>query len=76
MILIEHPARFVNIPRFLGLYVPRQLKANVEIAADDRSLGRAEGLLCKVGHFFEKLILYLLRELQVADPLAVFAYIV
>ena len=76
MILVESLARFFNISCLLGFYVPRQLKANVEIAADDRGLCRAEWLLCKVGHFLEELLLYLLRKLQVADLLTVFADIV
>ena len=45
---------------FGGLYIPRQLKANIEIAADDCCLGRAKRLLGKMRNLLEKLLFDLL----------------
>ena len=60
VIVIEHLARFFYIIGFGGLYIPRQLKANIEIAADDCCLGRAKRLLGKMRNLLEKLLFDLL----------------
>ena len=56
VIFVENLTRFFYIIGFSGLYIPRQFKANIEIAADDCCFRRAERLLGKMRNLLEKLL--------------------
>ena len=54
-----------------GLPAPGELQAHVQIAAQDRGLGGAEGLLGQPAQLLLQLLPHLVRELGLGDLLAV-----
>ena len=52
---VEHLARLLRVDGLLRADAPGDLQTDVEIAADNGRLGRAEGLLLQLGKLFEEL---------------------
>ena len=50
-----------------GLLIPGHIQAYVQIIADHRGLGAAEGLLAEAVHLFHQPLLHLLRQLHLPD---------
>ena len=71
VVLFQHPAGGVHTDPLLCGGVPRHLQTHVQIVADHRTLGGAEGLLGQLVHFLQQVLLRLLRQLQGQDLLAV-----
>ena len=71
MVGVEDLARGGDVDALLGLLVPGQLQAGVEVVAQDGRLRRAERLLLQVDDLLEELLLDLLGELRVGDLAAV-----
>ena len=67
VILIQNPPGSVHVQPLLGSDVPGQLQHRVQIIAQNRPLGRAEGLLFQPLHVLEKLLFHVLIQFQALD---------
>ena len=76
VLIVEELSGFFKVDGLRGLLAPRQLKAGIEIAAQDCRLGRAEGLLHQTRQLLIELLLDLVGRGKRADFPAVFADIV
>ena len=76
VLIVEELSGFFKVDGLRGLLAPRQLKAGIEIAAQDCRLGRAEGLLHQARQLLIELLLDLVGRGKRADFPAVFADIV
>ena len=71
MIGVQDAAGLGNIHALAAALVPGKAQADVEIIADDRGLGRADGLLFQSAHLSQELLLDLRVQAEVADLLLI-----
>ena len=71
MVAVKDSAGLGNIGAVAGVLIPRHIKAGIEIVADNRGLGAAEGLLAKTIQLLAELFAHLVRELGIVDLLGV-----
>ena len=76
VILVQDLPGFFQIHGLLGLYVPGDIQAHIQVSPDDRGLGGAEGLLGEPGDFLQELCPDLLADRQSVDLLPVVLHII
>ena len=72
MVAVKDGAGLGNIGAVAGIGIPRHIEAGIEIVADDRGFGAAEGLLAQTIQLLAELFAHLVGELGVVDLLSVF----
>ena len=71
MVAVKDGAGLGNIGAVTGILIPRHIEAGIEIVADNRGLGAAEGLLAQTIQLLAELFAHLVREFGVVDLLGV-----
>ena len=71
MVAVKDGAGLGNIGAVAGVCIPRHIEAGIEIVADDRGLGAAEGLLAQTIQLLAELFAHLVGELGIVDLLGV-----